>query len=352
MRINAINTQLNTAKNVNKFGHPMKQQQTSSINPMSVLNQKREMKKQLMGINNSSKNTSVNSVLDSSMSYLDSLREARNKTKNATLEKKKLKYSYKAISSKIISCKKSYNAKEVISQAKREVARLKKLRSKGEYDSEELEAAIAHAQAMERVAKKKARHLEEEEMVKAAGGACLGELEEKEDTEEVSDEELSDEELSDEELSDEELAQIADETDIEELDFEDIVSPGQIDAMMEDVLNEMSEELASLMEDMGLDELFDGMGMSVSKDMDPADFKMMVIKHRNKEMKDMAKADGEYLKAIFDMLEKQKAAGSGVPIKTDAPIANFGISGGGTDVAQIANVPTVDAPIASIDVSV
>ena len=349
MRINAINNQLNTAKNINKFGHPMKQQQASAVNPMSVLNQKHELKKQLMGINNSSKNMPINSVLDSSMSYLDSLREARNKTKNATLEKKKLKYSYKAISSKIINCKKSYNAKEVISQAKREVARLKKLRSKGEYDSEELEAAIAHAQAMERVAKKKARHLEEEEMVKAAGGACLGELEDREESEEISDEELTDEEL--ENLSDEELAELSEDVDVEEIDFEDIVSPEQIDDIMNDMLNEMSEELSNLMEDMGLDELFDGMGMSVDKDMDPADFKMMVIKHRNKEMKDMAEADGEYLKEIFDMLAKQKAAG-GAAIKLDAPSMSFNISSTGMDLAQIANVPSVEAPVASIDISI
>lgn len=349
MRINMINNQLNTAKNVNKFGHPMKQQQASAVNPMSVLNQKREIKRQLMGANNSSKNMPVNSVLDSSMSYLDSLREARNKTKNATLEKKKLKYSYKAISSKIINCKKSYNAKEVISQAKREVARLKKLRSKGEYDSEELEAAISHAQAMERVAKKKARHLEEEEMAKAAGGACLGEIGDREESDEISDEDLTEEEL--EELSDEELAQLAEEIEPEDIDFEDIVSPEQIDAMMEDMLSEMSEELSNLMEEMGLDELFDGMGMSVEKDMDPEDFKMMVIKHRNKEMKDMAEADGEYLKAIFDMLAKQKAAG-GAAIRFDSPNVSFNVSSGGMELAQIANVPSVDASVVSIDVSV
>ena len=34
--------------------------------------------------------------------------------------------------------------------------------------------------------------------------------------------------------------------------------------------------------------------------------KMMKIKHRNKEMKDIVKADAEYLKAVFDHLEKMK----------------------------------------------
>ena len=34
---------------------------------------------------------------------------------------------------------------------------------------------------------------------------------------------------------------------------------------------------------------------------------MMKIKHRNKEMKDIVKADAEYLKAVFDRLEKMKS---------------------------------------------
>lgn len=352
MRMNAISSQLNITKNVNKYDRPTKQQD-SSAGSVSSLNQRWELKKQLRGTNNSSNNMPANSVLDSSMSYVDSLRASRTNSKNTTLEKKKLKYSYKAISSKIVNCKKSYVAKEVVGQAKREVTRLKKLRSKEEYNSEELEAAIAHAQAMERVAKKKARHLEEEEMVKAAGGACMGELEEREDTEEVSDEELDTEEL--ENLSDEELDELAAEADMEgidfeEIDFEEIVSSDQIDAMMSDMLSEMSEEMSSLMEDMGLDELFDDMEMTVDKDMDPADYKMMVIKHRNKEMKEMTEADGEYLKAIFDMLAKQKAS-AGATIRTGAPSGDVNVSSSGLAMPQIANVPTANAPIAGIDIS-
>ena len=56
---------------------------------------------------------------------------------------------------------------------------------------------------------------------------------------------------------------------------------------------------------MGMDELSDTM-LSVKKDIDPADIKMMKIKHRNKEMKEIVKADAEYLKAVFDRLEKMK----------------------------------------------
>lgn len=84
-----------------------------------------------------------------------------------------------------------------------------------------------------------------------------------------------------------------------------------------------------------MDELSDTM-LSVKKDIDPADLKMMKIKHRNKEMKDIVKADAEYLKAVFNHLEKMKdnvviptgtsfsadAAGVGVPA-APVPVINI-----------------------------
>ena len=176
----------------------------------------------------------------------------------------------------------------------------------------------------------------------------MGELEDKEDTDEVSDEELDAE--NDEELSDEELAQMeADEYEYEEFDFSNINSAAQIDAMMSEMFDEMSEEMEELASDMGLDELLEDMGMSAGGDMDPADLKLMIIKHRNKEMKDMAEADGEYLKAIFDMLEKAKG-GSSPNIKMDAP-SNASVPSGGADLAQVVNAPVADGAVVSIDVS-
>ena len=90
---------------------------------------------------------------------------------------KKLKYSFKNISGKLIRSKTSVAARQVAGEAKREVLRLKQQKQSGKYDNEEIEAAINHAKAMERVAKKKVRHLEEEELAKACG-ACLDRLEE------------------------------------------------------------------------------------------------------------------------------------------------------------------------------
>ena len=115
------------------------------------------------------------SIVTSTLSYSEALRNQRQQTKNTTLALKKLKYQFKNISSKILRSKTSQAAKQAAGQARREVLRLKRQKQSGNYDDEEIEAAINHAKAMERVAKKKAKHLEEEEMAKAARGIWQGE---------------------------------------------------------------------------------------------------------------------------------------------------------------------------------
>jgi hypothetical protein len=60
------------------------------------------------------------------------------------------------------------------------------------------------------------------------------------------------------------------------------------------------EELGDLM-----DELLEN-----PVDMDPEDIKAMTIKHRNKEMKEITKADADYLKAMFEHYENIKSEGS------------------------------------------
>ena len=105
--------------------------------------------------------------------------------------------------------------------------------------------------------------------------------------------------------------------------------------------------MRDIMDEMGMDELSDTM-LSVKKDIDPADLKMMKIKHRNKEMKEIVKADAEYLKAVFDRLEKMKdnpviPSGGGMSLSAGSSGTFFS-----ADAAGI-GVPTVPAPV--IDIS-
>lgn len=256
-----------------------------------------------------------------SFRYAESLRAGRTKAKDTALQKKQLRYDFKAISSQITRSKTSVNAKQVASKAKREVMRLKRLRQSG-YDEEELQAAIVHAQAMERVAKKKARHLQEEELVKT-GGPCEGDVKEKERLEEDElreqeewnadnpEEETSDLESTEEQFLSEEFSEEALSWQEELFDRIASADPLTREALMSDemsrMMDDMWESMQELLEDMGLEDLAEGLEGGVEREMDPADLKMMKIKHRTKEMKAITEADSEYLKAVFDKLERSKA---------------------------------------------
>lgn len=210
------------------------------------------------------------SVVDQSMAYAQKLSASRAKTEKSSLEKKKLQYSFKKISSQIIRSKTSVSARKAVQAAKREINRLKRLKGSGEYDEEEIQLAIDHAKAMEKVAKKKVSHLEQEEMIERNGQGLSGELDEIEEKQEGSEEE-----------GNEELEEELSEGDIPE------------DEMLEDMdLSELAQST-----------------YAPDPNMSEDDLKMLKIKHRYKELKEIAEADKEYLKGIMEH-EKSKAAGS------------------------------------------
>lgn len=293
------------------------------------------------------------SIVTSSLSYSESLRNQRQQTKNTTLALKKLKYQFKNISSKILRSKTSQAAKQAAGQARREVLRLKRQKQSGNYD-EEIEAAINHAKAMERVAKKKAKHLEEEEMAKAARGIWQGEKVCTDEEERTSDTDQNTDPEAKEELPCE-ASDAQSDMDLEKYDYpqldEFLLQTSELMVEISDFTSEMMQELSDsmrdMMDEMGMDELSDTM-LSVKKDIDPADIKMMKIKHRNKEMKEIVKADAEYLKAVFDRLEKMKdnpviPSGGGMSLSAGSSGTSFS-----ADAAGI-GVPTVPASV--IDIS-
>ena len=306
---------------------------------------------------------SQDSIVTSSLSYSESLRNQRQQTKNTTLALKKLKYQFKNISSKILRSKTSQAAKQAAGQARREVLRLKRQKQNSDSDSEEIDAAIAHAQAMERVAKKKAKHLEEEELAKAAGGICQGDRICEEETKDVQDAEAenaqNEEEMSAEGSADEVSGALsAYEYAADSYDISDYIDLGmdefyaqagdfmsEMSDFTSEMMQEMSDSLRDLMEEMGLDVESDTV-VSVNREMDPADLKMMKIKHRNKEMKDIVKADAEYLKAVFDRLEKMKdnpviPSGGGVSLSAGYSGTSFSADAAGIG-AQVAPAPVID----------
>lgn len=248
----------------------------------------RQMQRMLRG--EDKKPSYTNPILESMQRYSESLKTQRNQAKNTALGQKKLQYQFKNLSSKILRSKTSNAARQAANQAKREVTRLKRLRQSGEYDNEEIDAAISHAKAMERIAKKKVKHLTEEELHKSTGGVCMdNEVDDKQDMKESA-------------ARIERFTSSMDQflTNAEQVSRE----------FAESFAEDLKENLRDLLEDMGLSDLLEA--PTVDREIDPADYDAMVRKHRNREMKEMVRADAEYLKAVFDRLERLKSGG-GVP---------------------------------------
>lgn len=80
--------------------------------------------------------------------------------------KKSLSYNPKEISSQIMRAKKAVGASQVLSRARAKLAMLKRAQATGEYDSAELENAIAHAKRMIDCAGMKVKNLREEDRLR------------------------------------------------------------------------------------------------------------------------------------------------------------------------------------------
>ncbi|MBQ6407460.1 MAG: hypothetical protein IJJ64_05415 [Butyrivibrio sp.] len=330
------------------------------------------------------------SVVDQAMSYADQLKASRTKAKETSLEKKKLQYNFKKISSQIVRSKNSVSARKAVQAAKREIMRLKRLKANGEYDEEEVQLAIDHAKAMEKVAKKKVAHLEQEEMVERAhkgAGAALEEIQENkeesnEETNEEAEEAISEENLNasemdiDEEYDETDYQAVYDsiQQEIEEAQYEAQMQMEEMSAeisenaqeiaesssdAMSQMMDELSEEMSEMLEEMDLTELAETM-YAPDPNMSEDDLKMLKIKHRGKEMKEIAEADKEYLKGMMEHEKSKQTAGDGISgAGSSAPSNAFG-TGDAPKITPVISMPgsaagaTMIAPTISggFDVSV
>ena len=308
------------------------------------------------------------SVVDQAMSYADQLKASRTKAKETSLEKKKLQYNFKKISSQIVRSKNSVSARKAVQAAKREIMRLKRLKANGEYDEEEVQLAIDHAKAMEKVAKKKVAHLEQEEMVERAHKGAGAALEEIQENKEESDDETGSEEaeISKEELdaSEMDIDEEYDGTDyqavydsiqqeIEEAQYEAQMQMEEMSAeisenaqeiaesssdAMSQMMDELSEEMSEMLEEMDLTELAETM-YAPDPNMSEDDLKMLKIKHRGKEMKEIAEADKEYLKGMMEHEKSKQTAGDGISgAGSSAPSNAFG-TGDAPKITPVISMP-------------
>jgi len=270
-------------------------------------------------------------------------------TKSVPKKLKKLQYNFKDISTRIMQARTSGSASRVLTSARARVAMLKGKLQSGEYDDRELRAAITHAEAIANVAKKRMKHLREEEEAKRQGGTCEAELEDRPENEEA------------EQLiagGNTENAGKDGKEEIQKLKKEYQKLKREYQKLMRDAQKELQD---SLEETENLEELSEALSTAAADDMDPADLEMMKKKHRAKEMREIMEADMKYLKALFDQLakEKQEIASGGAGSMGDHSASYMSDSGvalelGGADIPVQA--PPADAAAlvegGSIDASV
>lgn len=215
---------------------------------------------------------------------------------------KKLGYKQRRISTMITQATTSGNARQVLASAKTETVNLRRKLVSGQYNDREVRAAIRHAERMERVAKKRMKHLQQEEYIEKHGGGTWPTGLDEEGREEGG-QEMDVSELA--EMSAEELEEI-----MQELQEE-----------MEELAQEQELEMMELMQ-------------TVNTDMDPEELEQLKKKHRADEMRDIVEADMKYLRALFSQLEKERQdsssndsgvslqlAGVEIPVQTDGRTA-------------------------------
>lgn len=235
-------------------------------------------------------------------------------------KRKKLQYNFKRLSNQIMRTKTSVNAKQLTTKAKFQIADLRMKLISGDYDYVEIHNALTHAEKIARVAKKRLKNLQEEENIERTGRQGLT------DPEEMKTEKEEDDEIIDtSSMSKEELEQL-----VKEMQEE-----------MEKIEKELEEAIESQ------DDLMEEFSQGSNQQMDPHDLEMLKKKHRADEMRDIMKADMEYLKALFDKLSKEKEAGpSGLGNDSSDSSSDSGSIGvslqiGGIDIP----VQSVEAPL-------
>ncbi|MBD5452668.1 MAG: hypothetical protein HDR25_08510 [Lachnospiraceae bacterium] len=240
-----------------------------------------------LGMGITSSNRYTHTIKDANGKVVGRFSSSKSSAKKKT---KKVNYNMRQISAKILKSKTSSTARMAWTGAKTKVAQLKRQLYDDGIDRYDLEHAIVHAMQIARVAKKKMKHLQEEEAAKK-GGVCEGKQVDME--EDLSKEYIEGSEAYGEDVVQEVMKEL--ERDMQR-------------KMQRAIQEEMQKLLEEITSESGLDELSEELLSAFSEDMDPEDLEAMKKKHRNEELKAIMEADLKYLKAIFNKLQREKEA--------------------------------------------
>lgn len=275
----------------------------------------------MVGFNNSNIRTTRIQIKDIKGNVVGTITTTKSKKKKP----KRLQYNFKQISSQILKTKTSASARSVVTKARTKIAELLRQRKSNNFDDRELEAAIIHAKKMERIARKRMKHLKEEESAKQQG-FYPEENEEYKDLYEAYME--NSDNVPGSELSKEELMQMLKE-------LQEIMEESMDELMNETSLEDLNEELMNLS----------------MEDLDTEDLERLKKKHRCDELREIMEADMKYLKALFDKFEKEKQANSNGSNKfNDSGAVSLEISG--LEIPVDATAQSAIAEGGTIDLSV
>lgn len=187
--------------------------------------------------------------------------------------------------------KSSINAKQLTTKTKFQIVDLRLKLASGDYNYTEIHNALKHAERIARVAKKKMKHLQEEEFYEKTNGKQTAQ-EQMEQLEEQSEE------------------------------FNQIDTAGMSQEEMERLMQQIQEEMRRIEEEleeaMSSQDMMEDFLQGFSQEMTPKDLEALKKRHRAEEMRDIMEADLEYLKAYFDKLSKEKEEGSSGSIDSNS----------------------------------
>ncbi len=296
-----------------------------------------ELRNLLRGLDGNNKNNNSNkaTLIGKTNGFLDTKTKYNTKDK---LDIKKYKYNYKQISSKILSAKTSVSAGQAVIAAKRKVIEVKRKLVANPKDSDELQAALIHAERMEMAARKKKHNLEMEELV-----SNTMKRDDYNDKIEEQSKSSNDAVNSIVEQRQEEIFEREDEIFGKRQEMYDELRE-QLQESLSDMSEEMmlkmqqsiaefgEEELKALEEEM---QMLESMEI-VNPHMSEEDYNKMKAKHRADEQKAIMKADMDYLKAILKLNFESEAKAS------QATLSSAQSSMNATGFSLSGSTPTID----------
>ena len=308
--------------------HSLSEDQTNN----SSLDQRKEIRDQLRQLKQERYQEKTNPFGVTKEDMISSLLgETETDDKDEVRENTSVNYNFHSVTSKIRQAKTSASAGRAVLSAKRKIQELKRKLANSDADPDEITFALNHAKRIERVAKKKQRHLEMEEMITRTQkrDEAIGKTEQAAEDLAMAKRDQLEDKLTDKQSELDEMQTAMFVEAIEKLkETQSEISDDMI-AAVDEMIESMTEEEQEMLSEMS--EMLENMEI-LDPHMSEEDLKKLKTKHRNAENKEIVKADADYWKSMMKHnVEKANSPAIGGSTGGFAmPAMNIDVSVGGT----------------------